>query len=70
MKDDKKAPLDGRSPGAHPIPEPDPGLAGDIGATGKLEELVGALQDDEPEVTAPGILPDRQDKHEKSEGTD
>lgn len=65
MKDDKKAPLDGRSPGVDPIPEPDPSLAGDIGATGKLEELVGALQDDEPKVKAPGIVPDDQEKTEK-----
>ncbi|WP_151738041.1 hypothetical protein [Paenibacillus tengchongensis] len=58
MKNDKEAPLDGRGPGAHPIPEPDSGPAGDVGATGKLEEIVGAMQDDEAEVTAPGISPD------------
>ena len=60
MKDDKKAPLDGRGPGVDPIPVPDSSLAGDIGATGKLEEIVGALQGDELEVTAPGISPDKQ----------
>lgn len=60
MKGDKKAPLDGRGPGVDPITEPDSSLAGDMGATGKLEEIVGALQGDEPEITAPGISPDKQ----------
>ncbi|MEK3661888.1 hypothetical protein NSQ29_20125 [Paenibacillus sp. FSL F4-0236] len=63
MKDDKKAPLDGRGPGVEPITEPDSSLAGDMGATGKLEELVGALQGDEPEITAPGISPDKKKKY-------
>lgn len=46
--------------GVDPITEPDSSLAGDMGATGKLEEIVGALQGDEPEITAPGISPDKQ----------
>lgn len=60
MKEDNKAPLDGRGPGVNPIPEPDPSLSADTGATGKLEEIVGALQGDEPEITAPGISPDSE----------
>ncbi|WP_339316738.1 hypothetical protein [Paenibacillus sp. FSL R10-2734] len=60
MKDNKKAPLDGRGPGVDPINGPDSSLADDMGATSKLEEIVGALQGDEPEVTAPGISPDKQ----------
>ncbi|UQZ35515.1 hypothetical protein C2I18_19505 [Paenibacillus sp. PK3_47] len=61
MKDNKEAPLDGRSPGAHRIPEPDTSLPGDKGATGKLEEIVGAMAGDKPEVTAPGIAPDHDE---------
>jgi hypothetical protein len=67
MKDDKKALLDGRGPGVDPITEPDSSLAGDMGATGKLEEIVGALQGDEPEVTAPGISPDKQKNTETTD---
>ena len=67
MKDDKKAPLDGRSPGVDPIPEPDSSLIGDIGAAGKLEEIVGAMMGDEPEATAPGIVPDNQEKPETTD---
>lgn len=61
MKNDPKAPLDGRGPGVDPIPEPDPSLSADTGATGKLEEIVGALQGDEPKATAPGISPDTEE---------
>lgn len=70
MNDDKQAPLEGRSPGVEPIPEPDSSLPGDIGATGKLEEIVGAMMGDEPEATAPGIAPDNQENKKKTEPTD
>ena len=63
-EDNKEAPLDGRSPGVHPIPEPDSSLTDEAGATGKLEEIVGAIMGDEPEVKAPGIAPDTQEKQD------
>lgn len=61
MKDNKEAPLDGRSAGVHPIPEADSSPAEDTGAS-KLDEVVGAVMGDEPEVTAPGIAPDPDHK--------
>ncbi|MEK3687005.1 hypothetical protein [Paenibacillus sp. FSL R10-2736] len=64
MKDNKEAPLDGRSPGVHPIPEADSSLNDEKGAAGKLDEIVGALMGDDPEVSAPGIAPDHKDKRE------
>ncbi|AIQ56993.1 hypothetical protein [Paenibacillus borealis] len=64
MKDNKEAPLDGRSPGVHPIPEADASLDDGTGATGKLDEIVGALMGDEPEVSAPGIAPDHKKQGE------
>ena len=66
MKNDQ-APLDGRGPGVDPIPKPDPSLSADTGATDKLEEIVGALQGDEPEVTAPGITLDKQETTETTD---
>jgi len=67
MKDDQKAPLDGRGPGVNPITEPDSSLAGNMGAIGKLEEIVGALQGDEPEITAPDISSDKQKNTKKTD---
>lgn len=64
MKDNKEAPLDGHSPGVHPIPEPDSSVDSDVSAAGKLEEIVGSLMGDEPEVKAPGIAPDKEQKPE------
>ncbi|QUL56323.1 hypothetical protein KDC22_07400 [Paenibacillus tritici] len=61
MKKNQEAPLDGRSPGVHPIPEADSSVDGDKGASGKLDEIVGALMGDEPEVSAPGIAPDQKE---------
>ncbi|WP_342564915.1 hypothetical protein NST84_07150 [Paenibacillus sp. FSL R7-0345] len=65
MKDNKEAPLDGREPGVHPIPEPDSRADSDTGASSKLDEIVGAVLGDDPEVTAPGIAPDRKDKEDR-----
>lgn len=67
MKENKEAPLDGRSPGVHPIPEPDSSQAGDTGATGKLEEIVGAIMGDEPEAKAPGLAPDHPAKKDAAD---
>lgn len=67
MKDDQKAPLDGRGPGVEPIPQPDPSLSGDTGATGKLEEIVGALQGDEPKAAATGLSADTQETTETTD---
>lgn len=65
MKDNKEAPLDGRSPGVHPIPEADSSLDDGTDAAGKLDEIVGALMGDDPEVSAPGIAPDTK-KHRET----
>ncbi|AIQ45794.1 hypothetical protein R70723_07805 [Paenibacillus sp. FSL R7-0273] len=65
MKDNKEAPLDGRKPGVHPIPEPDSKADSDTGAAGKLDEIVGAVLGNDHEVTAPGIAPDHEDKEER-----
>ncbi|MNF04575.1 hypothetical protein D3C80_2041260 [compost metagenome] len=65
MKDNKEAPLDGRKPGVHPIPEPDSKADSDTGAAGKLDEIVGAVLGNDHEVTAPGIAPDHEDEEDR-----
>jgi len=51
MNKDNPTDWDKRGPGMEPIPEPDKGKAGRIGATGKLEEIVGSLMGDDPDVS-------------------
>ncbi|WP_342548748.1 hypothetical protein NST69_06035 [Paenibacillus sp. FSL P2-0089] len=67
MKDDKKAPLDGRTAGVHPIPEGEPSPADGQSETDKLDEVVGAVLGNDPEVSAPGLSPDPEEKkHRKN----
>lgn len=59
--------FDDRRPGAHPIPQGDEGEAGDIGATGKLQELLGTLTGTDPEVTGSATLSPLSDEDEEEE---
>lgn len=65
MKDDKKAPLDGRTAGVHPIPEGESSPADGQSETDKLDEIVGAVLGNDPEVAAPGLAPDLEEKRNR-----
>lgn len=65
MKDDKKAPLDGRTAGVHPIPEGESSPADGQSETDKLDEIVGAVMGNDPEVAAPGLEADPEKEKDR-----
>lgn len=65
MKDEKKAPLDGRSPGVQPIPEGDSSPAAGESGADKLDEIVGAILGNDPDVSAPGLEEEPDEKKDR-----